>query len=639
MSHAASVLRFAWLYLRRYQGRLAFGILFGVMFGLANASFVWATRSITERLEPAASTNSAAVLSPSLSQIGQPVRAQPQSPFSQRLQQIDQSVKRTIDPWLPRRGSPLSWQQILGGILFLPILVIFRSGSGYLSSYCMGWVSERVVNDIRYDVLAKLSSLSLDFFDRSSTGDLLGRINSDTANLQRTMRSGFADIVKESITVISIFAMLCLIDWKLTFFSMIILPVCLAPVFVLGRKARRASRATVAASVSQFSQLVELFAGIRVIKAFSLEAAQLDRFRLLSRELVRQGMKGLKAKEMVNPIIEVISTAAVGILIVYLFYSQSTIQNLIAFLTGLLLFYTPVKKLAGLHVLMEQTSVGVLRLMEILNEKPSVREPANAKPITGFHTDIRFENVSFAYGQKRVLQNLDLRIPRGMKLGVAGPSGSGKSTLVNLLFRFYDATEGSIRIDGTDLREFATLDLRQLLALVSQEIVLFDQSIADNIACGKPGASRDQIVAAAKSAFADDYIQDLPQAYDTVIGERGVTLSGGQRQRLAIARAFVRNAPILVLDEATAALDAQAEAVVQAAIDQLSEHRTVISVAHRLATLARMDEIIFLAEGRIVERGTFAQLLSLDGQFAHMARRQGIHSQPTLPSNPVVIET
>jgi ATP-binding cassette, subfamily B, bacterial MsbA len=630
MTHVTSVLRFAWTYLQRYRGRLVFGILFGVFFGVANASFVWATRTITDRLGPAPRVNAVADASvPVPDAVAQP---QPRKSFSaslsQRVKRVETRIATAVDPWLPRRGAPLDWRKIVGGILFLPLLVTIRSGSGYLSSYCMGWVSERVINDIRYDVLAKLSTLSLEFFDRSRTGDLLARINTDTANLQRTLRSGFGDAVKETITVASIFVMLCVIDLKLTLFSMVVLPICLAPVFVLGRKARRASRATVAASVSQFSQLVELFAGIRIIKAFGLETAQLDRFRRLSRELVRQGMKGIKAKEMVNPVIEILSTAAIGVLIVYLFYAQHTIQDLVAFLTGLLLFYTPVKKLAGLHVMMEQTSVGVFRLMEVLAEHPSVREPVTPRPITAFRSDIVFDSVGFDYGQKPVLHDLTLRIPRGMRLGVAGPSGSGKSTLVNLLFRFYDPTKGLIRLDGVDVREFSTRDLRQLMALVSQEIVLFDQSVADNIACGRPGATRDEIVSAARAAFADEFISQLPEGYDTVIGERGVTLSGGQRQRLAIARAFVRDAPILVLDEATAALDAQAEGVVQAAIDHLSEHRTVVAVAHRLATLAAMDQIAFLVDGRIVEFGSFDQLLKRGGRFAEMANRQGIHSVP-----------
>ena len=248
----------------------------------------------------------------------------------------------------------------------------------------------------------------------------------------------------------------------------------------------------------------------------------------------------------------------------------------------------------------------------------------SAKPVKTFCAELKIANVSFSYGDQLVLQNINVNIPRGFKLGVAGESGSGKSTLVNLLFRFYDPTSGVIKFDGVDLREVSITDLRQQMALVSQEIVLFNKSVAENIENGKLGASRAEIEAAAKDAFAHKFISELPKGYDTIVGERGVTLSGGQRQRIAIARAFIRNAPILVLDEATASLDSQSEAEVQVAIEKLEQNRTVVCVAHRLSTLAKMDSIVVLSAGKIVEQGSFSELLNANGAFAAMARRQGI---------------
>jgi ABC-type multidrug transport system fused ATPase/permease subunit len=293
------------------------------------------------------------------------------------------------------------------------------------------------------------------------------------------------------------------------------------------------------------------------------------------------------------------------------------------------LFFVPVKKIASVHIMFEQAGAGVERLVELLREKPTVTEPARPRALKQFEREIRFENVDFTYGHQPVLRGVDLRIPRGFKIGIAGESGSGKSTLVNLLFRFYDVTGGAIRIDGVDVRELSFEDLRRPMALVSQDVFVFRTTVAENIAAGRLGSTRAEVVVAARAAHAHEFIMQLPQGYDTVIGERGMTLSGGQRQRLAIARAFVRNAPILVLDEATASLDSQSEAEVQAAIDRLEENRTVIAVAHRLSTLANMDHVVVLAKGQIVEQGTFDELVRARGVFAGMAARQGIFAAAT----------
>jgi subfamily B ATP-binding cassette protein MsbA len=615
------VFQFGAHYLRRYWVRLAAGLALGVLFGLSNASFVWATKTLIERFKPAPEAQGASALTAPGSAAAPQVRPGA-LPDPQRLKE---GVTAVVDPWLPRAGRPLDWRQMLGGLLFLPLLVLIRSSTDYGSNYCMGWVSERVINDMRLDVLAKLGSLSLNFFDRSTTGDLLTRINSDTGKLLRCLKQGGADLIKESISAVSVLAALLWLDWKLTLLAMVLLPVCLFPLVRLGKKARRASAATVQAEILQSSQLVELLAGIRVIKAYNLEDGQVRRYRDLSRQLVHHGMKGIQAKELVNPLIEVISMLGLGAMVIYIFKTQTSVGDFVGFLTGLMLFFLPIKKLAGVHILFEQASVGVHRLANILREQPAVREPAQPRPLKQFRREIRFDEVSFAYQAGRpVLRDFTLAIPRGVKVGVAGASGSGKTTLVNLLFRFYDPTHGGITIDGVDLREASFRDLRSLLALVSQEVVVFDQTVAENIALGRPGASREDIERAARDAYAHDFIVQLPQGYDTRVGERGVTLSGGQRQRLAIARAFIRNAPILVLDEATASLDSEAEAEVQRAIDHLAENRTVICVAHRLSTLAGCDQVIVLAEGRMVEQGGFQELLERGGAFAAMARRQGI---------------
>jgi subfamily B ATP-binding cassette protein MsbA len=509
-------------------------------------------------------------------------------------------------------------------MLFLPILVFIRGVTNYLSSYCIGWASERMINDMRLDVLEKLSTLSLDFFTRSTTGDLLTRINGDTASLLRCLRSGAADLVKEGVSMISIFCALLWINWKLTLLAMAFVPFCLFPLLVLARKARRAAHSARGGEILQTSQLVELVAGIRIIKAYLLERVQIERYRKISRELVRQGMRGLRAKELTTPLVEVISMLGLGLMLIFIFKMNVKLSSFVGFVSGLVFFFVPVKKLAGVHILFEQAAPGVERLIQILQMQPSVQESPQPRVLKEFRSGITFEGVVFGYAKRNVIRDLTLEIPRGNKVGIAGPSGSGKSTLVNLLFRFYDPRQGAIRIDGINLRELRFQDLRKLLALVSQEVILFDQTVKENILCGRMDATPAEVEAAARAAYAHEFIAQLPQGYDTRVGERGVTLSGGQRQRLAIARAFIRNAPILVLDEATASLDSEAEAEVQRAIDNISENRTVVCVAHRLSTLATCDRVIVMVEGRIVEQGGFQELVSAGGTFAAMARRQGI---------------
>ena len=612
MGHIKMVFRFGWPYLKRYWLRLVLGVVIGMLFGLTNASFVWATKTILERFND-----------PDTASFELPASPKPPSALSQR-------VDRAVDPWLPKRGRELDWQSIVGGIFFIPLLFLVRASTSYSSSYCIGWASEQMINSMRLDVLEKLSSLSLDFFNHSTTGDLLTRINGDTSALLRCLRLGAADLVKESVTLIALFFTLLFISWQLTIFVMVFVPLGLFPLMIMAKKVRKASKAARGGEILQTSQLVELINGIRIIKAYHLERAQIERYRKVARGILRQGMKGLRARELTAPLIEMICMLGFGTMIIFVFHTKIGITEFVSFLVSMLLFFAPVKKLANVHIMFEQASFGVKRLAQLLQLQPSVKEPAQPKPINAFQSEIVFDNVVFSYTNRPVLRQLNLTIPRGRNLGIAGPSGSGKSTLINLLFRFYDPTSGSITIDGLNLRDISFHNLRQLMALVSQDVVIFDATVAENILCGREGATRDEIEAAARAAHAHEFIVHLPKKYDTRVGERGVTLSTGQRQRLSIARAFIRNAPILVLDEATASLDSEAEAEVQAAIDRLSENRTVICVAHRLSTLTACDEIIVLANGSLVERGSFDELLEHGGVFASMARRQGI-----MPRGPI----
>lgn len=606
-----SILKFGLPYIKPYWQRFVLGVLLGVLFGLTNASFVILTKIIFERIGPNASHIMEAI-------------------STQASGIIDVNHWRSLlvtlaDPWLPLFGRAMDWKQAVGILFFFPFIVFFRGAVGYLSSYSMNWVSQRAVSDLRIDVLRKLTSLSIDYFNKSSTGDLLTRVNADTGTLQTCLSLGFSDLVKEPITLISVFIALCFVDWQLAIASTLFLPGCIIPILVLARKVRKAAKDSTKAQVLQSSLLVEMLASIRIIKAFGLEESENKRFSKYSHELVTHNVRSVKSKELVNPIIETISTIGLGAIILYICLTGRPMADLIGFLTGMIIFYTPVKKLASLHVTLNQTRVGVERLQQVFEEKPTVSEPLQPVPLPAFHQEIRFSGVSFSYDHRTVLENIDLTIPKGCWLGIAGESGSGKSTMLNLIYRFYDPVRGSLKMDGINFRDVSTSQLRSQMALVSQETILFDQTVAENIGSGRKDATRPEIEAASRAAGAHEFVQHLPLGYDTKIGERGVTLSGGQRQRLAIARAFVRNAPILVLDEATASLDSRTEEEVQKAIDQLCKDRTVICVAHRLSTLKNCHEIIVLDHGRIVQKGTYDQLLKIEGgHFAQMAARQGI---------------
>jgi subfamily B ATP-binding cassette protein MsbA len=605
MNQLRRVLAFGLPFLWPYRSRFLAGVGLALFFGLTNGAFVLATKTLFERLSP--SPVAAGQVDP------QALATRVSGEFAEFMENI-----------LPRSGQPITPLQAAGAVLFLPLLMALRAGSNYLSAYCMTWVSTRVVRDMQIRVLEKLHSLSLDYFNKSTLGDLTTHISGDTRRIFDAMNNGFADLIKEPFTLLSILAGMFIIDARLTLAAMVVLPLVILPILVVGNRLKRLARQTVSVGISQGSGLIEALSGIRLIKAYGLERFQLDRYRGESMDLVNLEVKKAQAGKLVNPVIEVVSTLGLGVLILVVFATHQSVSDFVGFLTGMVMLPNPVKRLAQMHVDLVSATVSCERLEKFFAQTPSVREPASPARLVPLQKELKLEKVFLDYGHDHVLQGIDLRIPRGFKLGLAGPSGSGKSSLINLLPRFYDPTSGRVLWDGRDLRDLAASDLRKQIALVSQDVVLFDASVAENIALGRDGATQAEIEGAARQAFAHDFITDLPRGYDTRVGERGVMLSGGQKARISLARAFLRNAPILILDEATAALDAEAEKEVQKAVDALEEGRTVVCIAHRLSTLVNMDEIAVLEGGKIVEKGPYGKLLSQRGLFSKMAAQQGL---------------
>jgi subfamily B ATP-binding cassette protein MsbA len=624
--------RFSRPYLARYWPRFILGIVLGVLFGVSNGLFIGSVYTLVHRVAKPAEVEIVIEKGHEAKAAAKAAKTErPENAMLHSLKAEGATLKEKffilIDPWLPLKDRPLDWKQCLGGFLFIPLAVILRGVLGYGSSYLLTWSGQRITNDVKFDAFRKVSSLSLDFFQKTTTNELLARIESDGCALNNFLKLGLSDLIKEPSTVVCLLAAMLVIDWKFTVIALIFTPLCIIPTRLVTKKVKELGRRDFATNVGQANVTMESFQNVRITKAYSLEEVHAQAFLKSGRQSAHFNMKSTQSREMLNPIVQTFSAMGISAVLLYAVWTHRDFDTITAFIAALFAFSGPVKKLNSIGIYLTQVSIALERLMALFKLQPTVREAANPVAMRAFTRALEFRNVNFSYGDAPVLNNVSFILARGQRLGLAGESGSGKSSLINLVFRFYDPTAGQIKIDGVPLETLRIADLRFHLALVSQDILLFNTTVAENIALGKIGASREEIIAAARAAHAHNFIEALPQGYDTPLGERGQRLSGGQRQRIAIARAFIRNAPILVLDEATASLDSQSEAEVQKAIDHLAENRTVICVAHRLSTLRSMDHILVLEKGRVAEQGSFDQLLAQHGLFTAMAARQSIFPQ------------
>jgi subfamily B ATP-binding cassette protein MsbA len=493
----------------------------------------------------------------------------------------------------------------------IPFIFILRSLCDYLNSYYMAWVALRVLADIRSKLYTHILRQSLEFFNRERSGNLISRVANDTRMAQTALTSISSDLIKQPLTIISAFAVLIHLDWKFTIVSLFLFPVCMIPIVYYGKKVRRQGKLEEEKVGSMMSILQESFAGIRVIKAFAREEYETEHFDSLSKEQFKSGVRVRKAIEIVSPMVEAVSAVGVGLALFYVWYTHLSAAKFLALLAGIFMLYDPVKKLSRIHLVMQQCFNATHNIFEILHREPSIKDRPDAVDIQGSSGEIQMEDVTFRYrpGLPAALRSLDLHIEPGRYYALVGSSGAGKSTILSLLLRFYEPEGGVIKLDGRDISTIRQNSLREQIGMVSQDTFLFHDSILNNIRYGRLNATKDEVIEAAKQAYAHDFITLQPNGYDTVIGDKGCLLSGGQQQRVSIARALLKNAPVLLLDEAMSALDSEAEREIQAALDRLSEGRTVIAIAHRLSTVLKADQIVVMDRGEIREMGTHKELL------------------------------
>ncbi len=512
---------------------------------------------------------------------------------------------------------------IIPGLVVLLFLVkgIFE----YLQGYFIGYVGQRVVTDIRELVFRNMQKQPLSFFDKIPTGSNISRIVNDTALIQSTVSDSVAAILKDILSIIGLVAVAIHMEWKLSLIAFIVLPFSIYPIVAFGKKLRKIGLNLQRYIARMTSFLHETITGQRIVKAFSMEEYENKRFVDENETLFRAVMKRTKIRALSHPVMEVIGGIAIGAVIWYggreVILGNSTPGTFFSFMTSLIMLYEPIKKLNKENHNIQQGLAASQRVFELIDREPEVTERPGSKDLEHVKGVIEFTDVSFRYDEKMILNNIHLKIKKNEVLAVVGKSGVGKTTLVNLIPRFYDITEGRLEIDGMDIRDVTLDSLRKNVALVTQDVILFNDTIRSNIAYGvEPDENR--LFDAARMAYAHDFILKLPRGYDTVVGEKGTRLSGGQKQRIAIARAIYKNAPILVLDEATSSLDAQSEIEVQRALENLMKGRTTIIIAHRLSTIINAHRIIVLEKGMIVQEGTHSSLMEQEGPYRKLYELQ-----------------
>jgi len=516
--------------------------------------------------------------------------------------------------FLPRLEFSAAWIPVIIVGVFL-----FHSLFDYLSKYQMASVGIRAIRQVRDDLYSHLVKLDMDFYARGRTGDMISRILNDVGSIQGGITDVVVDLVQQPMTILFNIPMVFLWGGPYAVFAIVVFPLATVPIIYLGRRLRRITKRMQERSGDITAAMGETLSGIHVVKAFNQEDYEINRFREINRSVFDFFKKSVKTTAIQRPLIEAMGAIGTG-LAVWFALQHLPADRFGAFVGSLFIFYEPLKKISKVNSVVQQTVASGNRIFEILDTQPTIIDnPQGLRLAPEEISKVSYEHVFFHYEpEKPVLWDINFEVERGEVLAIVGPSGAGKTTLVNLLLRFYDPIRGGVKINGINLREMNLRALRELIGVVSQETVLFNATAAENIAYGRQKASLEEIQRAAQAAYAGSFIEALPQGYQTIIGERGLKLSGGERQRLAIARAILRNPPILILDEATSHLDTESEREVQKALENLMEGRTVFVIAHRLSTIQRATKILVLDQGRIVQTGTNASLLREGGIYKRL---------------------
>jgi subfamily B ATP-binding cassette protein MsbA len=521
-------------------------------------------------------------------------------------------------------------KMIPGAVLAIYVL---KGAFFFGQSYWMNYVGLSIVNDLRDRLYAHMMSLSLSFFHRNSSGVLMSRITNDVNLIQGSVSDVVTGLIMDLFTVVGLVFVIFYRDWKLAIFGIFVGPLTVYPLYYFGRRLRSLAKQGQVVMGDLTSVLTETFQGIRIVKAFNMEEYENQRF---ARENWRRfviNMRSVAIRSISSPFMESLGGLCVAGIIWYGGYQvikgTATPGSFVSFMTALLLLYEPIKRITRLNVTIQQGIAAAERVYEILDLEPEIKDKEGAVELPPIQESVEFRDVYFAYDDGAdVLKGINLKVRTGEVLALVGVSGGGKTTLVNLIPRFYDVRQGAVLIDGYDVRDVTMKSLRNQIAVVSQNVILFNDTVRNNIAYGSFDRSEEEIVNAAKASYSYEFIMAMPQGFDTVIGERGVRLSGGQRQRLAMARALVKNAPILILDEATSSLDTESEQVVQKALENLMMGRTTLVIAHRLSTVRNADRILTICDGKIVEEGNHQQLMEKNGEYRRLYEMQFRMDEP-----------